>query len=108
MAAQLCLTPGSQFEYANFGSTTDLQGRTLQVQLVLLVSSGGTQLLVPAGGCIVDVIENGPTSNDCSWPEEQSVHLAAGDVAVVYVHAFVGGWPPNSPIDIYGSIALTT
>jgi hypothetical protein len=94
--------------HANFGSITDLHRKTLKVQLVLLVSSGGTQLLVPTGGCTFDVQGNGPTSEGCSWPEDQSVHLAAGDVAVVYVHAYVGGWPPNSPIDIYGSVALTT
>jgi hypothetical protein len=92
--------------YAHFGSTTDLVGHPLQVRLTLLVSSGGTQLLVPAGGCLFHVQGNGPTSNDCSWPEDQPVHLTAGDVAVIYVDAYVGGWEPNSPIDIYGSVAL--
>jgi hypothetical protein len=94
--------------YVNFGSTTDLGGKPLQVELTLLVSSGGTPRLIPAGGCILIVQGNGPTSKDCSWPEEQSVHLTAGDVAVVYVHAYVSGWTPNSPIDIYGSVALAS
>jgi hypothetical protein len=94
--------------YANFGSTTDLGGKPLQVQLTLLVSSGGTPLLVPAGGCLLIVQGNGPRSQDCSWPEEQAVHLTAGDVAVVYVHAYVSNWTPNSPIDIYGTVALTS
>jgi hypothetical protein len=94
--------------YMNFGSTTDIGQRPLQVELTLLVSSGGTQLLVPAGGCVLVLQGNGPRSQDCSWPEEQSVHLTAGDVAVVYVHAYVGNWQqPDSPINIYGTVALT-
>jgi hypothetical protein len=39
---------------------------------------------------------------------EQSVQLTAGDVAVIYVHAFAGSWPPDSSIDIYGTVALTS
>lgn len=94
--------------YANFGSTTDLDGKPLQVELTLLVSSGGTELLTPRGGCIFNVNGNGPTSRACSWPGDQSVQLTAGDVAVVYVHAYVSGWTPDSPIDIYGTVALTS
>jgi hypothetical protein len=26
----------------------------------------------------------------------------------VYVHAYVGSWPQDSPIDIYGTVALTS
>jgi Collagen triple helix repeat (20 copies) len=94
--------------YVNFGSTTDLGGRHLQVQVIVLVSSGGTHLLVPVAGCTLDVVGNGPTSKGCAWQGEQSVQLTAGDVAVVYVHAFAGGWPPDSSVDIYGTVALTT
>ncbi len=93
--------------YAHFGSTTDLAGHPLIVELTLLVSSGGTALLVPAAGCIFAVDGNGPTSNDCSWPEQQAVHLHAGDAAVIYVHSYSTGWPADSSIDIYGSVALT-
>ncbi len=95
--------------YANFGSITDLVGHPLQVRLTLLVASSGTQPLVPAGGCLFHVEGQGPTSNDCSWSEDESVHLNAGDVAVVYVDVSLGGaWEPNSPIDVYGSVALTS
>jgi hypothetical protein len=91
---------------ANFGSTTDLSG-SLIVELTLLVSFGGTQLLVPAVGCNFAVDGNGPTSNDCSLTEDQAVHLHAGDVAVMYVHPYVNGSQSDSPIDIYGTVALT-
>ena len=94
--------------YANFGSITDLTGRSFQVRLTLLVASSGTQPLVPAGGCLFDVEGNGPTSHDCSWPEDQSVHLSAGDVAVVYVDVSLHGtWDPDT-IDVYGSVALAS
>jgi hypothetical protein len=93
---------------AHFGSTTDLEGHALQVRLTLLVSSGGSSLLVPTSGCIVQVDGNGPTSHDCSWPDNQAVQLSTGDVAVVHVAAFVANWEPNLPIDIYGSVALAT
>jgi hypothetical protein len=94
--------------YANFGSITDLSGRAFQVRLTLLVASAGAPVLVPAGGCLFDVEGNGPTSNDCSWQEDQAVHLSAGDVAVVYVDVSLHGtWDPDS-IDVYGSVALTS
>jgi hypothetical protein len=94
--------------YANFGSITDLSGRSFQVRLTLLVASPGAPVLVPAGGCLFDVEGNGPTSNDCSWQEDQAVHLSAGDVAVVYVDVSLHGtWDPDS-IDVYGSVALTS
>jgi Collagen triple helix repeat (20 copies) len=94
--------------YANFGSITDLSGRSFQVRLTLLVASPGAPVLVPAGGCLFDVEGNGPTSNDCSWQEDQAVHLRAGDVAVVYVDVSLHGtWDPDS-IDVYGSVALTS
>jgi hypothetical protein len=67
---------------ADFGSTTDLGGHLLTVELTLLVSSGGTDLLVPAAGCIFAVDGNGPTSNDCSLSPGQAVHMNVGDVAV--------------------------
>jgi hypothetical protein len=92
---------------ASFGSTTDLTGAALIVELTLLVSPGGTQLLVPAAGCIFTVDGNGPTSNDCSLSVDQAVHLHTGDVAVVYVHPHLSSWEPNSPVDIYGTVALT-
>jgi hypothetical protein len=92
---------------ANFGSTTDLGGHLLTVELTLLVSSGGTDLLAPAAGCIFAVDGNGPTSNDCSLSPEQALHLNVGDVAVMYIHPYTTGWEPNSPIEIYGTVALT-
>ena len=94
--------------YANFGSITDLSGRSFQVRLTLLVALPGAPVLVPAGGCLFDVEGNGPTSNDCSWQEDQAVHLSAGDVAVVYVDVSLHGtWDPDS-IDVYGSVVLTS
>jgi hypothetical protein len=94
--------------YANFGSITDLSGRSFQVRLTLLVASAEAPVLVPAGGCLFDVEGNGPTSNDCSWQEDQAVHLSAGDVAVVYVDVSLHGtWEPDS-LDVYGSVALTS
>jgi hypothetical protein len=39
--------------------------------------------------------------------EDQAVHLHAGDVAVMYVHPYVNGSQSDSPIDIYGTVALT-
>jgi hypothetical protein len=92
---------------ANFGSTTDLTGAALIVELQLLVSFGGTQPLVPAAGCIFTVDGNGPTSHDCSLSVDQAVHLHTGDVAVVYVHPHLSSWEPNSPVDIYGTVAFT-
>jgi hypothetical protein len=92
---------------ANFASNTDLAGHPLVVELTLLVSWGGTALLVPAAGCIFAVDGNGPTSNDCSLSPEQALHLTVGDVAVMYIHPYTTGWEPNSPIEIYGTVALT-
>jgi hypothetical protein len=93
--------------HANFGSITDLGGRLLRVELTLLVSSGGTALLSPAVSCMLDVEGQGPTSLDCALTEDQAVHLRAGDVAVMYVHPYVGSSEPNTQIDIYGTVALT-
>jgi hypothetical protein len=93
--------------YAHFGSTTDLNGRLLIVELQLLVSRGGTALLTPAAGCNFTVDGNGPTSHDCAIPEDQAVQLHAGDTAVIYVHPYVQSWQSSTPIDIYGSVALT-
>jgi hypothetical protein len=94
--------------YANFGSLTDLHGYTLHVRLTLLVSSGGTALLTPRTGCMFDLDGNGPTSKACAWTVDEAVPLTAGDVAVIYVHAYVSGWEPNSPIDMYGTVALAS
>jgi hypothetical protein len=91
---------------AHFGSTTDLAGHGLVVEVTLLVSAGGTDLLRPAAGCVFTVEGNGPTSHDCPLPGDQAVHLHAGDTAVYYLKPYVTGWEPNVPVDIYGSVAL--